>query len=254
MSRKFACLYLAVALLVSSIWVASADERDTIQQEVQYSAAVEALDAAGLTSRSSNVLPSGEGLALALELGLPEEETISLSQLPTEALKTSQAQEDAARRKQADTAAAAADAAAHDGAGQAQGDQLGGRPALLGFLGLGAVGRGGLMGHTAIGRIAIAAEVCRIGAAEGGAARAAVGGGTIGGGAFVRACVGIYRKGLAVGVGNTGAIGAAVPLTAADGTLSRLIFGGLSVLKTLALIIWEHKKHSFDRDGITDSG
>ena len=72
MSRKFACLYLAVALLVSSIWIASADERDTIQQEVQYSAAVEALDAAGLTSRSSNVLPSGEGLALALELGLPE--------------------------------------------------------------------------------------------------------------------------------------------------------------------------------------
>lgn len=111
MSRKFACLYLAVALLVSSIWIASADERDTVQQEVQYSAAVEALDAAGLTSRSSNVLPSGEGLALALELGLPEEETISLSQLPTEALKTSQAQEDAARRKQADTAAAAADAA-----------------------------------------------------------------------------------------------------------------------------------------------
>ena len=98
MSRKFACLYLAVALLVSSIWIASADERDTVQQEVQYSAAVEALDAAGLTSRSSNVLPSGEGLALALELGLPEEETISLSQLPTEALKTSQAQEDAARR------------------------------------------------------------------------------------------------------------------------------------------------------------
>ena len=87
MSRKFACLYLAVALLVSSIWIASADERDTVQQEVQYSAAVEALDAAGLTSRSSNVLPSGEGLALALELGLPEEETISLSQLPTEALK-----------------------------------------------------------------------------------------------------------------------------------------------------------------------
>ena len=81
--EKFACLYLAVALLVSSIWVASADERDTVQQEVQYSAAVEALDAAGLTSRSSNVLPSGEGLALALELGLPEEETISLSQLPT---------------------------------------------------------------------------------------------------------------------------------------------------------------------------
>ena len=80
MSRKFACLYLAVALLVSSIWIASADERDTVQQEVQYSAAVEALDAAGLTSRSSNVLPSGEGLALALELGLPEEETISLSQ------------------------------------------------------------------------------------------------------------------------------------------------------------------------------
>ena len=73
MSRKFACLYLAVALLVSSIWIASADERDTIQQEVQYSAAVEALDAAGLTSRSSNVLPSGEGLALALELGLPEQ-------------------------------------------------------------------------------------------------------------------------------------------------------------------------------------
>lgn len=82
MSRKFACLYLAVALLVSSIWIASADERDTIQQEVQYSAAVEALDAAGLTSRSSNVLPSGEGLALALELGLPEEETISLSSCP----------------------------------------------------------------------------------------------------------------------------------------------------------------------------
>ena len=118
MSRKFACLYLAVALLVSSIWIASADERDTVQQEVQYSAAVEALDAAGLTSRSSNVLPSGEGLALALELGLPEEETISLSQLPTEALKTSQAQEDAARRKQADTAAAAADAAAKEAARQ----------------------------------------------------------------------------------------------------------------------------------------
>lgn len=116
MSRKFACLYLAVALLVSSIWIASADERDTVQQEVQYSAAVEALDAAGLTSRSSNVLPSGEGLAL--ELGLPEEETISLSQLPTEALKTSQAQEDAARRKQADTAAAAADAAAKEAARQ----------------------------------------------------------------------------------------------------------------------------------------
>ena len=49
---------------------------------------------------------------------LPEEETISLSQLPTEALKTSQAQEDAARRKQADTAAAAADAAAKEAARQ----------------------------------------------------------------------------------------------------------------------------------------
>ena len=44
-----------------------------------------------------------------------------------------------------------------------------------------------------------------------------------------------------MGVGNTGAIGAAVPLTAADGTLSRLTFGGLSALKALALIIWEHK-------------
>ena len=110
------------------------------------------------------------------------------------------------------------------------------------------------MGYAAIGRIAIAAEVCRIGAAEGGTARAAVGGGTVGGGAFARARVGIYRKGLAVGVGSTGAIGAAVPLTAADGTLSRLIFGGLSALKALALIIWEHKKHSFDRDGITCSG
>ena len=98
MSRKFACLYLAVALLVSSIWIASADERDTVQQEVQYSAAVEALDAAGLTSRSSNVLPSGEGLALALELGLPEEETISLSQLPTEALKTRRTPPAASRR------------------------------------------------------------------------------------------------------------------------------------------------------------
>ena len=93
MSRKFACLYLAVALLVSSIWIASADERDTVQQEVQYSAAVEALDAAGLTSRSSNVLPSGEGLALALELGLPEEETISLSQLPAAAAADAAAKE-----------------------------------------------------------------------------------------------------------------------------------------------------------------
>ena len=88
MSRKFACLYLAVALLVSSIWIASADERDTVQQEVQYSAAVEALDAAGLTSRSSNVLPSGEGLALALELGLPEEEARAFADAILDAKKS----------------------------------------------------------------------------------------------------------------------------------------------------------------------
>ena len=60
------------------------------------------------------------------------------------------------------------------------------------------------MGCAAIGRIAIAAKVCRIGAAEGGTARAAVGGGAVGGRAFARARIGIYRKGLAVGVGSTG--------------------------------------------------
>ena len=96
---------------------------------------------------------------------------------------------------------------------------------FLGFLGLGAVGRGRLMGHTAIGRIAIAAEVCPIFGPPKGALPALLWGRNHRGGAFVRACVGIYRKGLAVGVGSTGAIGAAVPLTAADGTLSRLIFG-----------------------------
>ena len=69
-SRRFACLFLAVSMTLSSIWIVSADQSHQIQDAAEaaasYSAAVQALEEAGpfaLLILDVN-LPDGSGLAI----------------------------------------------------------------------------------------------------------------------------------------------------------------------------------------------
>ena len=73
-SRRFACLFLAVSMTLSSIWIVSADQSHQIQDAAEaaasYSAAVQALEEAGpfaLLILDVN-LPDGSGLSLLEEV------------------------------------------------------------------------------------------------------------------------------------------------------------------------------------------
>ena len=71
-SRRFACLFLAVSMTLSSIWIVSADQSHQIQDAAEaaasYSAAVQALEEAGL-SQSAQANSN-----IAIDLGMLEQE------------------------------------------------------------------------------------------------------------------------------------------------------------------------------------
>ena len=91
MSRKFACLFLAAATLLSVLTVVHANEKQA--QNEAYTAAAAVLSEAGVVSQSATALTDGRGMALAVELGmLSRHSTMSLSQLAAQALQTRQAQ------------------------------------------------------------------------------------------------------------------------------------------------------------------
>ena len=103
-SRRFACLFLAVSMTLSSIWIVSADQSHQIQDAAEaaasYSAAVQALEEAGL-SQSAQANSN-----IAIDLGmLEQEETVDLSQLAIQAVQLQQEEEarqaEAARRQAA---------------------------------------------------------------------------------------------------------------------------------------------------------
>ena len=91
-SRRFACLFLAVSMTLSSIWIVSADQSHQIQDGAEaaasYSAAVQALEEAGL-SQSAQANSN-----IAIDLGmLEQEETVDLSQLAVQAVQLQQEEE-----------------------------------------------------------------------------------------------------------------------------------------------------------------
>lgn len=91
-SRRFACLLLAVSMTLSSIWIVSADQSHQIQDAADaaasYSAAVQALEEAGL-SQSAQANSN-----IAIDLGmLEQEETVDLSQLAVQAVQLQQEEE-----------------------------------------------------------------------------------------------------------------------------------------------------------------
>ena len=91
-SRRFACLFLAVSKTLSSIWIVSADQSHQIQDAAEaaasYSAAVQALEEAGL-SQSAQANSN-----IAIDLGmLEQEETVDLSQLAVQAVQLQQEEE-----------------------------------------------------------------------------------------------------------------------------------------------------------------
>ena len=91
-SRRFACLFLAVSMTLSSIWIVSADQSHQIQDAAEaaasYSAAVQALEEAGL-SQSAQANSN-----IAIDLGmLEQEETVDLSQLAVQAVQLQQEEE-----------------------------------------------------------------------------------------------------------------------------------------------------------------
>ena len=91
-SRRFACLFLAVSMTLSSIWIVSADQSHQIQDAAEaaasYSAAVQALEKAGL-SQSAQANSN-----IAIDLGmLEQEETVDLSQLAVQAVQLQQEEE-----------------------------------------------------------------------------------------------------------------------------------------------------------------
>ena len=71
-SRRFACLFLAVSMTLSSIWIVSADQSHQIQDAAEaaasYSAAVQALEEAGL-SQSAQANSN-----IAIDLGMLQQE------------------------------------------------------------------------------------------------------------------------------------------------------------------------------------
>ena len=96
-SRRFACLFLAVSMTLSSIWIVSADQshqiKDAVEAAASYSAAVQALEEAGL-SQSAQANSN-----IAIDLGmLEQEETVDLSQLAVQAVQLQQEEETRAQR------------------------------------------------------------------------------------------------------------------------------------------------------------
>lgn len=98
-SRRFACLLLALAMMLSSIWVVSADQTHQIQDAARaaaaYAAAVEALEQEGLSGQTSN---SGNLMELAINLGILEQSrALGLYQLSVQAVQLQREQELAAQ-------------------------------------------------------------------------------------------------------------------------------------------------------------
>lgn len=89
MSRKFACLFLAVSTLLCTLAIAYAAEQRT--QHIAYRQAVSALDESGLAPHAASALTEGSSLALAAELGMLEQRgTMTLSQLGARAMQVQQ--------------------------------------------------------------------------------------------------------------------------------------------------------------------
>ena len=91
MSRKFACLFLAISTVFCTLAVAHAAELRT--QQSAYQQAARAMDESGLAPHAHFVLADGSSLALAAELGMLDRRgTMTLSQLSARALQTQQHQ------------------------------------------------------------------------------------------------------------------------------------------------------------------
>lgn len=94
MSRKFACLLLALSVLVSSFVIVYADESN--RRLSDYEAAAAALSEAGVKCSSADTVRS-HGVSLAVDLGmLAQRSNLSMSQLSAQALLLQQAQQRAA--------------------------------------------------------------------------------------------------------------------------------------------------------------
>lgn len=98
-SRRFACLLLALAMMLSSIWVVSADQSHQIQDAAEaaavYAAAVEALEQEGLSGQTAG---SGNLMSLAIDLGILEQsQELDLYQLSVQAVQLQRKQELAAQ-------------------------------------------------------------------------------------------------------------------------------------------------------------
>lgn len=117
MHKKAVCLFLAMALGVSSIYIAYADDNkkdDTAVSAESYRAAVAELSMGGMTDRSSSYLTDGKGMQLAIDLGMLEgaDSGMTLSQLSAQALirqqevEREQAQQEAERMEAASQSAA----------------------------------------------------------------------------------------------------------------------------------------------------
>ena len=92
MSRKFACLFLAVSTLFCTLVIAHAAEQHT--QHRAYLQATLALDESGLAPHVNSVLADGSSLSLAAELGMLEQRgTMTLAQLGARAVQTQQLQQ-----------------------------------------------------------------------------------------------------------------------------------------------------------------
>ena len=99
MSRKFACILLAVSVLLSSIVIISADT--TSRNIDMYESAVAALGDAGMTHSSATAFSEGRGMALAAEMGmLTQRGNLSLAQLSAQALLAQEQQQRVAEAAQ----------------------------------------------------------------------------------------------------------------------------------------------------------
>lgn len=114
MSRKFACLFLAVSTLLCSLAVVHAAERQ--ERRETYEAAAAVLQTDGIAPHADTALVQGRGMALAAELGLLERRgTMTLSQLGAQALQAQQELELAAQEARQQQLQQAAYLALYDG-------------------------------------------------------------------------------------------------------------------------------------------
>jgi cell wall-associated NlpC family hydrolase len=118
MSRKFSCLLLTVAMIISSIVIVSAVENDTAAQEraAAYQAAAEGVSTVGVRSSATTLVTDDGVLGLPIETGvLADSEGLRLDQLTA----ISQTKQDDAIRNAEEAAAKAAERkailAAYDG-------------------------------------------------------------------------------------------------------------------------------------------